>query len=173
MDKKYMWHYNNKEYLEFAEKYIKDFENNFNYKSYITPHDEMRELIGRIIEEFQYLEACIQYLLERAVEYKLYNESVKFNFDNYNSATKIVKNLTNCLIEEEISKKLINLIKFRNYNIHAHYLQDNQKENEKKFPYFLFLIFEANDYISNVTNRIIGGATHIPNIFEVNPNKNI
>ena len=112
-------------------------------------------------------------MLERAVEYKLYNESVKFNFDNYNSATKIVKNLTNCLIEEEISKKLINLIKFRNYIIHAHYLQDNQKENEKKFPYFLFLIFEANDYISNVTNRIIGGATHIPNIFEVNPNKNI
>ena len=30
------------------------------------------------------------------------------------------------------------------------------------------MIYEAVDYISNVTNRIIGGATHIPNIFEVN-----
>ena len=40
---------------------------------------------------------------------------------------------------------------------------------EEKFPDFLFMIFEANDYISNVINRIIGGTTHIPNIFEVKP----
>ena len=39
---------------------------------------------------------------------------------------------------------------------------------EEKFPNFLFMIFEANDYIANVTNRIIGGATHIPNVFEIN-----
>ncbi len=62
-------------------------------------------------------------------------------------------------------------MKFRNYIIHAFYLNDNQSKIEKKLPNFLFMIFEANDYISNVTNRIIGGATHIPNIFEVKPTK--
>ena len=66
---------------------------------------------------------------------------------------------------------MIILIKFRNYIIHEHYLNDNAKQIEKKFPNFLFMIYEADDYISNVTNRIIGGATHIPNIFEVKAKK--
>ena len=35
------------------------------------------------------------------------------------------------------------------------------------------MIYEADDYISNVTNRIIGGATHIPNIFEVKAKKQL
>lgn len=60
-------------------------------------------------------------------------------------------------------------MKFRNYIIHAYYLNDNQFKMEKELPNFLFMIFEANDYISNITNRIIGGATHIPNVFEVKP----
>ncbi len=169
MDNKYCWHYNDEEFLSFAEKYVKDLKVSFNYKDYITPHSEMRELLGRIIEEFQYLESCMKYLIECAVDNKLYTGKTKFNFDNYISATKIINELKNILIEESIAKQLISLIKFRNYIIHSHYLSDNQQEIEKKFPYFLFMIYEANDYISNVTNRIIGGSTHIPNVFEVSP----
>ncbi len=60
-------------------------------------------------------------------------------------------------------------MKFRNYIIHSYYLDDNNSKMEKEFPNFLFMIYEAVDYISNVTNRIIGGATHIPNVFEVKP----
>lgn len=167
MDNKYCWHYNEKEFLSFAEEYVKNTQIAFNYKDYITPHNEMRELLGRIIEEFQYLEACIKHLIEIAVEEKIYKGKTKFNFDNYISASRIINELKNVLIEESFAKQLISLIKFRNYIIHAHYLNDNQEKIEKKFPDFLFMIYEANDYISNVTNRIIGGATHIPNVFEV------
>lgn len=169
MDKKYIWHYNDEEYLAFSKKYLKEFETSFNYKTYITPYNEARELIGRIIEEFQYLESCIKHLLYEAVRNGIYTGKTKFNFDNYISATKIIRSLKNILIEEKIEKQLITLIKFRNYIVHQHYLSDNAMKAEKEFPKFLFLIFEAIDYISNVTNRIIGGATHIPNIFEVGP----
>jgi len=171
MNDKYKWHYNDKEFLEFAQNHVKEFQESFNYKSYITPHDDMRELLGRIIEEFQYLESCIKHLIEIAIENKIYNGKNNLNFDNYVPATRIINELKNCLIDEKIAKELIVLIKFRNYIIHEHYLNDNSKEIEKKFPHFLFMIFEANDYISNVTNRIIGGATHIPNIFEVKVKK--
>lgn len=63
MDNKYKWHFNDKDLLEFVENNLTEFKNSFNYKSYITPHSEMRELVGRIIEEFQYLESCINYLI--------------------------------------------------------------------------------------------------------------
>ena len=129
----------------------------------------MRELVGKIIEEFQYLESCINNLIECAIENDLYKGNMKFNFDNYNSATKIIKALKGVLIENKIARKLLSLIRFRNYIIHFHYLSENKQKMEEKFPDFLFMIFEANDYISNVTNRIIGGTTHIPNIFKVKP----
>ena len=169
MDNKYKWHFNDKDFLEFAENNVAEFKSSFNYKSYITPHSEMRELIGKIIEEFQYLESCINYLIECAIKNDLYKGNMKFNFDNYNSATKIIKALKGVLIEDKIARELLSLIRFRNYIIHSHYLNENKQKMEEKFPDFLFMIFEANDYISNVTNRIIGGATHIPNIFEVKP----
>ena len=51
MDNKYKWHFNDKDYLEFAENNVTEFKSSFNYKSYITPHSEMRELIVKIIEE--------------------------------------------------------------------------------------------------------------------------
>lgn len=171
MENKYKWHYNDREFLEFAQNHVKEFQEGFNYKSYITPHDDMRELLGRIIEEFQYLESCIKHLIAVAIENKIYSGKSNLNFDNYVPATRIINELTNCLIDKNIAKELIILIKFRNYIIHEHYLNDNAKQIEKKFPSFLFMIYEANDYISNVTNRIIGGATHIPNIFEVKVKK--
>ncbi len=167
MNKKHIWHFNDEEYFNFAEERVKNSIVNFNYKSYITPHSDMRELLGKVIEEFQYLESCIKTLITIAIENKLYNGNVKFNFDNYIPATKIINSLKNNLIEEYIANQLIYLMKFRNYVIHEHYLNDNQSKIEKQFPDFLFLIYEANDYISNVTNRIIGGATHIPNVFEI------
>lgn len=169
MDDKYIWHYNDKEYMEFAKENVTRFMKNFNYKSYITPYNETRELVGRIIEEFQLLENCISGLLYHAIEYGIYKGNVKFNFDNYISATKIIKSLKGVLIEDKIAKQLISLVKIRNYIVHKHFVSENQEKAEKEFPNFLFMIYEAVDYISNVTNRIIGGATHIPNIFEVNP----
>ena len=167
MDDRYKWHYNDKNFLEFAERNVIEFKNSFDYKNYITPHDEMRELVGKIIEDFQYLEACINSLIKCAIESGLYSGSIKFNFDHYNSATKTIKALKGILIEDRIAKELLSLIEFRNYIIHSHYLNDNRQNIEKEFPNFLFMIYEATDYISNVTNRIKGGATHIPNIFEV------
>ena len=169
MEDKYIWHYNDKEYMEFAKKNVKMFMENFNYKSYITPYNETRELVGRIIEEFQSLECCIANLLYYAIEFGIYKGKVKFDFDNYISATKIIKNLQGVLIEDKIAKQLINLVKIRNYIVHKHFVSENKKQAEKEFPNFLFMIYETVDYISNVTNRIIGGATHIPNIFEINP----
>lgn len=121
MDNKYKWYFNNNDYLEFAENNVTEFKSSFNYKSYITPHSEMRELIGEIIEEFQYLESCINYLIECAIENDLYKGNIKFNFDNYNSATKIIKALNGVLIEDKIARKLLSLIRFRNYIIHSHY----------------------------------------------------
>ncbi len=166
MERKFTWHFNDEEYMKFAEDNLKAFTENFNYKSYITPHNEMRELLGRIVEEFQYLESLINKLLYLAIEKNIYSGKTKFNFDNYNSASKIINNLRNILIENKIADELIALIKFRNYIVHQHYIDKNRVKNETKFPNYLFLIYEANDYISNVINRIIGGATHIPNIFE-------
>lgn len=171
MKEKYRWHYNDKDFMDFANDYVMNAQTSFNYRDYITPHNETRELIGRIIEELQYLESCIKHLIQCAVDNNLYNGKITFNFDNYIPATKIINSLKNILIDEKIAKQLIALMKFRNYIIHAFYLNDNQSKIEKKLPNFLFMIFEANDYISNVTNRIIGGATHIPNIFEVKPTK--
>lgn len=57
----------------------------------------------------------------------------------------------------------------RNYLVHYYFLDERkkQKELEKQLPITLFMIFEADDYIENVTNRIIGGRTQMPNIFEV------
>ena len=171
MEDKFIWHYNDKEYMEFAKEYVTKFMENFNYKSYITPYNETRELVGRIIEEFQSLEGCITDLLYYAIEYGIYKGKGNFNFDNYISATKIIKSLKGILIEDKIAKQLITLVKIRNYIVHKHFVSENQAKAEKEFPNFLFMIYEAVDYISNVTNRIIGGATHIPNIFEVNLKK--
>ncbi len=168
---KYCLYYNDKEFFTFAEGYVKNSKISFNYKDYINPHSEMRELLGRIIEEFQYLESCMKHLIEIAAEEKIYKGKTKFNFDNYISASKVINALKNVLIEESIANKLISLIKFRNYIIHSHYLNYNRAKIEKKFPDFLFMIYEANDYISNVTNRIIGGTTHIQNVFDANVKK--
>lgn len=90
MNEKYRWHYNDEEFLEFAQEYVNNSITSFNYKDYITPHNEARELIGRIIEEFQYLESCIKYLIECAVENNLYNGKTKFDFDNYIPAQKLL-----------------------------------------------------------------------------------
>lgn len=35
MDNKYKWHFNDKDYLEFAENNVTEFKSSFNYKSYI------------------------------------------------------------------------------------------------------------------------------------------
>ena len=103
-------------------------------------------------------------MIEIAVEKGIYKGKTKFNFDNYISASKIINELKNILISDKIAKQLLELIKFRNYLVHAHYLNDNKEKIESKFPDFLFMIYEANDYISNVTNRIIGGQ-HIFQIY--------
>jgi len=171
MNNKYTWHYTDEEYMQLANEQLEVFYYHFNYKDYITPYNESRELIGRIIEEFQYLESCIKHLLEVAVENGIYSGKKYFNFDHFIQATKVIRELTNILIEDNISKELIKLIKFRNYIIHSHYISDNKEDAEKMFPHFLFSVFEAIDYISNVTNRIIGGATHIPNVFELSIKK--
>ncbi|MCH5153968.1 MAG: hypothetical protein J1F71_02015 [Clostridiales bacterium] len=55
MDKKYCWHYSDDEFLTFAENYVNDTIRTFNYKNYITPHNEMRELLGRILRSFNIL----------------------------------------------------------------------------------------------------------------------
>lgn len=169
MEEKYRWHYNDEEFLKYARESVNNAMLEFDYKTFITPHNETRELIGRIIEEFQYLEACIKHLIQCAVENNIYNAKTVFNFDNYIPASKIINSLKDILIDEKIAKQLLSLMKFRNYIIHSYYLDDNNSKMEKEFPNFLFMIYEAVDYISNVTNRIIGGATHIPNVFEVKP----
>ena len=167
MDKQYSWHFNDDEYMRFAKNMVAYSIKQFNYRDFITPHDESRELIGRIIEEFQYLEALINNLLEHAIQNGIYSGKVNFNLDKFSSATKIIKALSDVLIEEQIAKELLSLIKFRNYIIHAHYLTEDSDKRAKEFPQFLYKVLSANDYVSNVINRIIGGATHTPNIFEV------
>ncbi|MDE7406046.1 MAG: hypothetical protein K2M89_04165, partial [Clostridiales bacterium] len=107
MEDKYCWHYNDEDFISFAEEYVENLKNSFNYKSYITPHDEMRELLGRVIEEFQYLEASIKSLIEIAVEKGIYKGKIKFNFDNYIAVSKIINQLKNVLISEPIAKQLL------------------------------------------------------------------
>ena len=52
MDNKYKGHFNDKDLLEFVENNVTEFKNSFNYKSYITPHSEMRELVVDVEAEF-------------------------------------------------------------------------------------------------------------------------
>lgn len=167
MEEKYIWHFNDDEYMLFAKQYIAELKEGFDYKNFITPYNEEREMIGRIIEEFQYLESNMKHLLQCAIRYRIYKGETYFDFSKYISATTIVSELKDTLIEPHIAEELISLIKFRNYIVHTHYVNDNREKKANYFPAFLFKIYEANDYISNVVNRIIGGATHIPNIFEV------
>lgn len=68
MDSKYKWNFNDKDFLEFAENNVAEFKNSFNYKRYITSHREMRGLVGKTIEEFQYLESGINYLIDCVIE---------------------------------------------------------------------------------------------------------
>ncbi len=166
MNEKYIWHFND-EYIEWSSEYLENFKSTFDYKNYILPHSDMRELLGRIIEEFQYLEHNINHLLIIAVENNIYQGNTNFNFDNFIPSSKIINNLKGVLIEEHIAEDLIKIMKFRNYLIHEYYVKEDKSDTNEKMPLFLFMIFESIDYISNVTNRIIGGATHIPNIFEV------
>ncbi len=72
MEEKYRWHYNDEEFLKYARESVNNAMLEFDYKTFITPHNETRELIGRIIEEFQYLEACIKHLIQCAVENNIY-----------------------------------------------------------------------------------------------------
>ena len=167
MQEKYLWHFSDEEYMKFAKQYIAELKEDFNYKDFVSPYNEERELVGAIIEEFQYLEAQIKYILFCAIEHKVYNNSTCFDLNKHIPLTTIVEELKNVLIESKIAEELKSLIKFRNYIVHSHYTDSKREEKLKSFPAFLFKIYEANDYISNVTNRIIGGATHIPNIFEV------
>ncbi len=167
MDEKYIWHFNDEEYMQWAEAQIIAFEAEFDYKDYITPHDDARELIGRILEEFQLLESCIKSLLKCAVETGIYVGKATFNFDKFIQATRIINELKGILFEEKSAEDLIELIRFRNYIVHFHYVSDDQKKAEKLFPHFLFMIINAVDYVSNVMNRIIGGCTHLPNVFEL------
>ena len=167
MTNEYLWHYTDNEYIDFAKQYIQELEQDFDYKEFINPYNEERELIGAIIEEFQYLESNLKHLLYCAVEHNIYKGNSSFDFDKYISATTIVIELKNILLDPKIAGELKTLIKFRNYIVHSHYTNDNREEKLEYFPIYLFKIYEANDYISNVVNRIIGGATHIPNIFEI------
>ena len=166
MINEFLWHYNDDEYITFAKQYIKELKQEFNYRDFITPYSEERELVGAIIEEFQYLESNLKHLLFCATEHNIYSGDASFDFDKYISATTIVIELKDILIEAEIADELKSLIKFRNYIIHSHYTNVKRKEKLEYFPIFLFKIYGANEYISNVINRIIGGATHTPNIFE-------
>ena len=167
MINEYLWQYNDDEYITFAKQYIKELKQEFDYKEFINPYSEERELVGAIIEEFQSLESNMKHLLFCAVEHNIYSGGSSFDFDKYISATTIVIELKDILIEPKIADELKSLIKFRNYIVHSHYINDKREEKLKYFPIFLFKIYEANDYISNLVNRIIGGATHIPNIFEI------
>lgn len=167
MTNEYFWHYNDDEYMAFAKQYIKELKEDFDYREFINPYNEERELIGAIIEEFQLLEQSMKYLLYCAVENNIYKGSCTFDFDKYISATTIVVELKDVLIDPKIAGELKTLIKFRNYIVHSHYTDEKRDEKLQYFPIYLFKIYEANEYISNVVNRIIGGATHIPNIFEV------
>jgi len=111
MENKNVWHFNDDDFMKYAQDYVSSSINGFNYKTYIIPHSEMRELLKRTIEEFQHLEACIKDLITIAVDNKLYVGKAEFNFDNYVPASKIIKSLSNNLIEEKIANQLIKLMK--------------------------------------------------------------
>jgi hypothetical protein len=166
--------------LNFLDKSdIEEFkDSNFNYKTYINYNNEIIGLVGRIIEEFQQLEYNFKDLLKCALEKGKYKGDIDFSLE-LASARKIINSLTEShLIESIIFDKLNKLIDFRNYLIHQHYLNgktyigdgffdvSKRLEIEEKFPIFLFMIFEANDYIVNVTNRLMDKESNIPNIFE-------
>ncbi|MDD4211697.1 MAG: hypothetical protein PHC46_04885 [Clostridia bacterium] len=174
---------NKEQHLDFVDnKDIAEFKNsNFNYNSYII-HTEMSELVCKIVEEFQYLEKDIRVLLKSAVEKEIYNGHMDFTLDKV-SAKRTINALKDSLIENKIADKLIKLIEFRNYLIHEHYINskidagdgycdvDKRLEIEESFPMFLFMIFEARDYLSNVINTTKGIVSKIPNIFEVETKK--
>ncbi len=167
MNNNYIWHYTDEEYMKLVNEQLKSFYSHFNYKDYITPYNESRELVGRIIEEFQPLEHSIKSLLQIALEKKLYTRK-NFNFDNYIQASKIINELSESLIDKKTAKLLIEIIKFRNYIIHEHFISTDREKAEKAFPHFLFLVFEAEDYINNMINRISGKNESIRNIFDGN-----
>lgn len=169
MDKQYFQNFNEKEYIEFSKKFVEEMKKGFNYRVYLVKNDEMRELYVRIIEEFQFLERAIKGLIKVAVRNDIIQLKDNFNLDNYISSTKIINKLTDVLIDKKIGEQLKQLINMRNYLVHYYFLDERkkQKELEKQLPITLFMIFEADDYIENVTNRIIGGCTQMPNIFEV------
>ena len=155
------------DFLKFAKESVKKSPVNFTYQSYIAPHSEMRELLGKIIQEFQYLEKRMNDLIKFAVEKNIYKGETKFNLDDYIPASRIINGLRENLIDNEIADKLLAIIKFRNYVIHEYYLHDDCFEIENSFPDFLFMIFEANDYIENAINKITGnGVVHIRNVFD-------
>ena len=79
---------------------------------------------------------------------------MKFNFDNYNSATKIIKALKGVLIEDKIARELLSLIRFRNYIIHSHYLNENKQKMEENFPDFLFMILPFANCIFHLYKSI-------------------
>lgn len=169
MDKQYSQNFNEKDYIEFSKNFVEEMKKEFNYRVYLVKNDEMRELYVRIIEEYQFLERAIKGLIKVAVRNDIIQLKDNFNLDNYISSTKIINKLTDVLIDKKIGEQLKQLINMRNYLVHYYFLDEckKQKELEKQLPITLFMIFEADDYIENVTNRIIGGRTQMPNIFEV------
>lgn len=169
MDKQYLQNFNVKDYIEFSKNLVEEMKKEFNYRAYLVKNDEMRELYVRIIEEYQFLERAIKGLIKVAVRNDIIQLKDNFNLDNYISSTKIINKLTDVLIDKKIGEQLKQLINMRNYLVHYYFLDERkkQKELEKQLPITLFMIFEADDYIENVTNRIIGGRTQMPNIFEV------
>ena len=156
------------DFLKFAKENAKKSPTDFTYQSYILPHNDMRELLGKIIESFHSLEKDMNDLLKLAVDKGTYHGNRKFNFDEYISASNIIKNLKDDLIKsDEITDKLLSIIKFRNYVIHEYSLHDNRFQIEESFPDFLCMIFEVNDYIQNLINKVSGSnAVYIRNVFD-------
>lgn len=162
---------NYKEFLQFVENNKVEYEENFNYKQYILPHNDMRELLGKIIEDLQCLEARLNHLAMCAYKSQCYGRKIKFNFDNRNSTSNIIKELKGKIIDDKNAEKLLVIIRFRNYIIHSYYLHKNRNEVEKVFPTFLCIIYEVCDYIDNLINILENNdAVHIPNIFDDKPN---
>ena len=163
MNSKKIWQFTEEETIRLTNK-MQSF--HFDYKNYIIPYNESRDLIGRIVEEFQSLESFINSLLKKVTS-KNINQT--FNFDKCQSATNTIKKLkANHIVTEEIANQLINIIKFRNYIIHEHFTDNNRNEAEKFFPLFLFLIFEAEDYIRNQIDKLEGKTIAIRNVFDGN-----
>lgn len=155
------------DFLKFAKENAKKSPTNFTYQPYILPHNDMCELLGKIIEAFQCLERDIKNLLKLAMGKGIYHGKNEFNFDKY-SAANIIDSLRKDLIKNnEIADKLILIIRFRNYVIHEYTLHNNRSQIEESFPDFLCMIFEVNDYIQNLINKVSGSnAVHIRNVFD-------